>query len=74
MARWHGTLQNYFYKIQHVPGKLHTAADALSRPSGVDEGKEDNQDMIMIPDTRKLKATDFPTKKRGNTEFKPFYV
>jgi RNase H-like domain found in reverse transcriptase len=29
-ARWHGELQDYNFKLQHVPGKLHTAADALS--------------------------------------------
>jgi RNase H-like domain found in reverse transcriptase/Reverse transcriptase (RNA-dependent DNA polymerase)/Integrase zinc binding domain/Chromo (CHRromatin Organisation MOdifier) domain len=49
-ARWHGELQDYNFKLQHVPGKLHTAADALSRPTGADEGKEDNQQMTMIPE------------------------
>jgi RNase H-like domain found in reverse transcriptase/Integrase zinc binding domain len=49
-ARWHGELQDYNFKLQHVPGKLHTAADALSRPAGADEGKEDNQQMTMIPE------------------------
>ena len=29
-ARWHGELQDYNFKLQHVPGKLHTAANALS--------------------------------------------
>jgi hypothetical protein len=50
-ARWHGELQDYNFKLQHTPGKLHTAADALSRPAGADEGKEDNQQMTMIPET-----------------------
>jgi RNase H-like domain found in reverse transcriptase/Reverse transcriptase (RNA-dependent DNA polymerase) len=27
---WHGELQDYNFTLQHVPGKLHTAADALS--------------------------------------------
>jgi RNase H-like domain found in reverse transcriptase/Integrase zinc binding domain/Chromo (CHRromatin Organisation MOdifier) domain len=49
-ARWHGELQDYNFKLQHIPGKLHTAADALSRPTGADEGKEDNQQMTMIPE------------------------
>jgi len=49
-ARWHGELQDYNFKLQHVPGKLHTAANALSRPSGADEGKDDNQQMTMIPE------------------------
>jgi hypothetical protein len=50
MARWHGELQDYNFKLQHVPGKLHTAADALSRPVGANEGKDDNQQMTMIPE------------------------
>jgi hypothetical protein len=49
-ARWHRELQDYNFKLQHVPGKLHTAADALSRPTGADEGKDDNQQMTMIPE------------------------
>jgi Integrase zinc binding domain len=50
MARWHSELQDYHFTIQHVPGKLHTAADSLSRPpsSGLEKG--DNQDIQMIPD------------------------
>jgi hypothetical protein len=48
-AHWHGELQDYNFKLQHVPGKLHTAADALSRPPDADEGKDDNQQMTMIP-------------------------
>jgi hypothetical protein len=32
MARWHAVLQDYNFKIEHVPGKDHQAADALSRP------------------------------------------
>jgi hypothetical protein len=32
VARWFAELQEYHLKIQHVPGKLHTSADLLSRP------------------------------------------
>jgi hypothetical protein len=49
IARWHGGLQDYNFKLQHVPGKLHTAADVLSCPAGADEGKDDNQQITMIP-------------------------
>jgi RNase H-like domain found in reverse transcriptase len=49
-AHWHGELQDYNFKLQHVPGKLHTAADALSRPPNTNEGKDDNQQMTMIPE------------------------
>jgi hypothetical protein len=50
MARWHAELQDYHFKIEHVPGRLHTAADALSRPPGSDQGKEDNQDISLLPE------------------------
>jgi RNase H-like domain found in reverse transcriptase/Reverse transcriptase (RNA-dependent DNA polymerase) len=49
-ARWHSELQDYHFTIQHVPGKLHTAADSLSRPPSSDLGKYDNQDIQMLPD------------------------
>ena len=48
-ARWHEELQDYYFELQHTPGQLHTAADALSRPFGSDEGKDDNQEITMIP-------------------------
>ena len=41
----------------HVPGSTHAATDALSRPPGVDQGKEDNQDITMIPDTNFIQLT-----------------
>jgi RNase H-like domain found in reverse transcriptase/Reverse transcriptase (RNA-dependent DNA polymerase)/Integrase zinc binding domain len=49
-ARWHGELQDYNFTLHHVPGKNHMAADALSRPPGADMGKNDNQQMIMLPE------------------------
>jgi hypothetical protein len=49
-ARWHGELQDYNFTLHHVSGKNHTAADALSRPPGSDTGKNDNQEMIMLPE------------------------
>jgi hypothetical protein len=48
-ARWHAELQDYHFTIQHTPGTKHSAADALSQPPGEDEGKDDNQDIIMLP-------------------------
>jgi RNase H-like domain found in reverse transcriptase len=41
-TRWHEELQDYNFKLHHISGKLHTAAEALSQPSGADEGKDDN--------------------------------
>jgi hypothetical protein len=49
-AHWHGELQDYNFRLQHIPGKLCTAADALSQPTGANEGKDDNQQMTMIPE------------------------
>jgi hypothetical protein len=48
IARWFAELQEYHLKIQHVPGKLHTSADLLSRPPGVDKGETDNQDITLL--------------------------
>src|SRR6266705_1625737 len=41
-VQWHVDLQEYDYNVQHVPGKTNIPPDALSRPRGVDQGKEDN--------------------------------
>jgi len=48
-ARWHADLQEYDYEIKHIPGSTNIPADALSRPPGVDKGKEDNQNVAVIP-------------------------
>jgi Integrase zinc binding domain/Chromo (CHRromatin Organisation MOdifier) domain/RNase H-like domain found in reverse transcriptase len=48
-ARWHSELQDYNFTLHYVAGKNHTAADALSRPPGSDMGKNDNQQMVMLP-------------------------
>jgi hypothetical protein len=56
-ARWHADLQEYDYEIQHVPGKINIPADALSCPPGVDQGKEDNQGIAVIPPDKFINAT-----------------
>src|SRR6266850_1577598 len=48
-AQWHTDLQEYDYEIKHIPGSTNIPADALSRPPGVDKGKEDNQNVAVIP-------------------------
>jgi Integrase zinc binding domain/RNase H-like domain found in reverse transcriptase len=50
VVRWFGELQEYNLVIQHVPGKLHTAADMLSRPPTDDKGEQDNNDLILLPE------------------------
>jgi hypothetical protein len=56
-ARWHADLQEYDYQIQYIPGNTNIPADALSRPSGIDQGKDDNQNVTLIPPERFAKVT-----------------
>ena len=49
VARWFMEIQDYNLVIKHVPGKVHTTPDMLSRPPGVDQGKQDNTDIILLP-------------------------
>ena len=46
VARWFAEIQDYNLVIKHVPGKIHTAPDMLSRPPRVDQGKQDN---VLLP-------------------------
>src|SRR6266566_9568053 len=56
MARWHADLQEYDYKIQHVPGKANVPPDALSRLPGIDQGKDDNHGVTVLPPKRFVSA------------------
>ena len=47
-ARWHSELQDYNFTPKHIAGKSNAAADALSRPPGVEQGKKDNQEITML--------------------------
>ena len=42
-------LQDYNLRIKHIPGKLHAAADMLSRPPTDDKGEKDNWDLTLLP-------------------------
>src|SRR5487761_516046 len=57
-ARWHSELQDYHFELKHVPGKLHTAAAALSSPPGADQGAMDNQEMVMVPEKTFIRIAD----------------
>ena len=57
VARWFATLQDYNLRIKHVPGKLHAAADMLSRPPNADKGEEDNQDVTLLPSELFIRLT-----------------
>ncbi len=34
--------------IKHIPGKINTPADELSRPPNSDQGDEDNKDQTLL--------------------------
>src|SRR6266436_4186331 len=47
-ARWHADLQEYDFVIKHVPEKINTPADELSRPPNADQGQDDNEDQTLL--------------------------
>ena len=49
VARWFAEIQDYNLIIKHIPRKIHTAPDILSRPPGADCRKEDNTDIVLLP-------------------------
>jgi hypothetical protein len=51
-ARWHADLQEYDYELKYIPGKTNIPADELSRPAQADQGKDDNQGIVIIPESR----------------------
>src|SRR5580692_7732316 len=61
VARWFTDLQDYNLVIKHVPGKIHTAPDMLSRPPGVDRGLEDNADIVLLPSSMFISTADSET-------------
>ena len=46
-ARWYLKLQDYDFKLKHIPGKTNTKANILSRKDQVDT-KEDNKDVQLL--------------------------
>ena len=42
-------LVEFDFQLQHVPGKKHIPADFLSQPFGENQGKDDNEDLILLP-------------------------
>ena len=49
IARWFAEIQDYNLVIKHIPGKIHTAPDMLSRLPGANQGKQDNKDIVLLP-------------------------
>jgi hypothetical protein len=48
VARYLSNLAEYNYQLVHCPEKLNKA-DALSQPPGVEKGKHDNEDVLVLP-------------------------
>ena len=42
-------LAEFDFELQHVSEKKHVPADFLSRPFGENQGKDDNEDLILLP-------------------------
>jgi len=66
-ARWHADLQEYDYKIKHIPGSTNIPADALSRPPGMDKGENDNQNIVIIPPEKFTTIKTTTTNQNGTT-------
>src|SRR6266702_7613134 len=49
VAREFQELSKYDFTLRHIPGTTNTRADALSRHSDRGEAKEDNNDVIVLP-------------------------
>ena len=57
VGRWFAEIQDYNLIIKHIPGKIHTALNMLSRPPGADHGKEDNTDIVLLPPSMLITTT-----------------
>jgi len=55
-ARWHEKLQDYNFKILHVPGKNNTPTDALSCPCD-DEREVGERQLSLLPESAFLNLT-----------------
>ena len=68
VARWFTELHDYNLVIKHVPGKIHAAADMLSRPPGVDKGEDDNTDITLLPEPIFVRLADEPDPRWTSIE------
>src|SRR5277367_5264678 len=50
-ARWLSEMQDFHFTLHHIPGKANSKADILSRRPGFERGVNDNDDIILLPDT-----------------------
>ena len=54
-------LAEFNFELYNVSGKKHVPADFLSRPFGENQGKDDNEDLVLLPPARFAQAK-FPTE------------
>ena len=52
-------LAEFDFELRHMPGKKHIPADFLSQPFGENQGKDDNEDLVLLPAAR-FTLMDFP--------------
>ena len=48
-AWWHADLQEYDFEIHYIPRKTNMGPDILSQPLNINQGKEDNQGITVLP-------------------------
>jgi hypothetical protein len=68
-------MEEFPIEIHHVAGKKNGHADALSQRSDYDQGKEDNQNIVVLPDALFIQAlTEIHTKtdNQDETTLKPW--
>ena len=51
-ARWMQELAEFDFKLRHVPRKKHVPADFLSQPFGENQGKDNNEGLVLLPPAR----------------------
>jgi hypothetical protein len=44
-------IQEYDFTLHHIPSKINSKANILPRRPGFEEGIDDNNDLILLPDT-----------------------
>ena len=54
-------LAEFNFELRHVPRKKHIPADFLSQPFGENQGKDDNENLILLPPAW-FALTSFPTE------------
>ena len=54
-------LAEFDFELRHVPRKKHVPADFLSQPFGENQGKDDNEGLVLLPPAR-FAQVEFPTE------------